>query len=129
MFIWHDECMDKKLLMRSSELFLKKPDILIEAMPFIRQLEKASIVIKYGGEALGSDIKEPSESEKKNISIARKSIHLNSDFKAGHILSEYDFIMMRPGDGIAPMKYKEVVGRELKINSSFQHKLSEEDLI
>lgn len=56
MFIWHDECMDKKLLMRSSELFLKKPDILIEAMPFIRQLDKASIVIKYGGEALGSDI-------------------------------------------------------------------------
>lgn len=78
--------------------------------------------------ALGSNIKKPSNSEKKNISVARKSIHLNGDFQKGHILSEEDFVMMRPGDGISAMKYKELIGAIIKTDLPNHHKLKIEDL-
>ena len=63
----------------------------------------------------GSGIKELSQSEKRNILIVRKSLHFNSDFELGHILTDKDFIAMRPGIGISPMKISEFIGKELKI--------------
>jgi N-acetylneuraminate synthase len=63
--------------------------------------------------ALGNGIKESSVSEQKNISVARKSIHIKRDLTAGSILTSSDFIMMRPGTGISPMKYKELVGKKI----------------
>lgn len=78
--------------------------------------------------ALGSTIKKASDSEKKNITIARKSIHINQTLKAGTILESKHFIMKRPGDGISPMVYHELVGRELKIDVSEDYKLSREDI-
>lgn len=63
----------------------------------------------------GSGIKELSESEKRNILIVRKSLHFNSDFEPGYILTDKDFIAMRPGIGISPMKISEFIGKELKI--------------
>lgn len=63
----------------------------------------------------GSGIKELSESEKRNILIVRKSLHFNSNFEPGHILTAKDFIAMRPGIGISPMKISEFIGKELKI--------------
>jgi len=61
--------------------------------------------------ALGSEIKVPSESEKKNIAIARKSIHIKRDLEKGHIITKSDLKMMRPGHGISPMDMNKVVGR------------------
>ena len=61
--------------------------------------------------ALGNGIKEPSDSESKNILIVRKSIHLANDVKKGHVISADDLIMKRPATGISPMKYDEVVGK------------------
>lgn len=46
--------MDKKLTYRSLEQLKTKPDILIEALPFIRLLQGARIVIKIGGKALSN---------------------------------------------------------------------------
>lgn len=65
--------------------------------------------------ALGSGIKEPSPSELKNLAAARKSIHLAANLPAGHILSETDLEMKRPGNGISPMLMDEIIGRKLKI--------------
>ncbi len=45
--------------------------------------------------------KEPSQSELKNISIVRKSIHLKNSLKKGSIIQEDDLIPLRPGDGIS----------------------------
>lgn len=73
--------------------------------------------------ALGDGIKRPSESEKKNIVIARRSIHLSRDLSAGHVLSESDLVMKRPGDGISPMKINEVLGKELIRDQFADHKL------
>ncbi len=66
----------------------------------------------------GNGIKEASDSEKKNIKIARKSIHIKNDLKSGHIIKKDDLIMKRPGDGISPMQIDQIIGsktlRELK---------------
>jgi N-acetylneuraminate synthase/N,N'-diacetyllegionaminate synthase len=61
----------------------------------------------------GSGDKEPSNSERKNISIARKSIHSSRQLKAGEKISEKDLIPLRPGDGISPMNWDELIGKTL----------------
>jgi N,N'-diacetyllegionaminate synthase len=61
----------------------------------------------------GSGVKIPSPSEVKNKAVARKSIHVKKDLQAGHVLSEKDLIMKRPGDGISPMQLDSIVGRIL----------------
>jgi N-acetylneuraminate synthase/N,N'-diacetyllegionaminate synthase len=61
----------------------------------------------------GSGIKEPSKSEKKNISIARKSLHVKKDLKKGHIISSEDLIALRPAYGISPMQINHVIGKSL----------------
>ncbi len=67
-------------------------------------------------QALGDGIKRPSASEAKNIAIARKSIHLASDLSEGHILTERDLRMKRPGTGISPMEMDRVIGKKLRMN-------------
>ena len=67
----------------------------------IRNIEKA----------LGSDVKEPTESEKKNTMIARKSIVASQNIKKGEILTEQNLTVKRPADGISPMRWNEIVGQ------------------
>lgn len=82
-----------------------EPDELKQMVQAIRNIELA---------LSGSGIKEPSESEKKNIAIVRKSLHFSRDLEAGHILTDSDIIALRPGNGISPMKIMSYVGRVLK---------------
>jgi N,N'-diacetyllegionaminate synthase len=60
--------------------------------------------------ALGTGIKLPSASEKKNTEIARKSIHLAKDIKTGSVLHEDDLIIKRPGNGISPLLIESIIG-------------------
>ncbi|NRT15100.1 N-acetylneuraminate synthase [Flavobacterium sp. 28A] len=71
----------------------------------------------------GSGIKEPSPSEKKNINIARKSIVALTEIKKGDTFSEQNITVKRPGNGISPMQWDEVIGRRA-IND-----FNEDDLI
>ena len=66
----------------------------------IRNIEKA----------LGSAEKKISDSERKNIAIARKSIVAATDIKKGEILTEENITVKRPGTGISPMRWEEVLG-------------------
>lgn len=75
----------------------------------------------------GSGIKEPSVSEIKNIIIVRKSIHLKRGLVAGHIITEDDLEMKRPGDGISPMMMDEIIGKRVTRNLPDEHKLSFSD--
>jgi N,N'-diacetyllegionaminate synthase len=59
----------------------------------------------------GSGIKEPSQSEQKNITIARKSIVAKSKIVKGEVFSENNITTKRPGNGISPMLWDEVIGR------------------
>jgi len=62
--------------------------------------------------AMGNGNKVPSESESKNIKIARKSIVALTDIKIGEIFSEKNITIKRPGDGINPMKWDDVLGKK-----------------
>ena len=66
--------------------------------------------------ALGNGVKKPSKSEKKNIEIVRKSIVSKIKIQKGEILSEKNLTVKRPGKGISPMKWDEVVGTKAKKN-------------
>ena len=60
--------------------------------------------------ALGNTIKKPSKSETANIQVARKSIVASCDIKKGEIFTENNLTIKRPGDGINPMRWDEIVG-------------------
>lgn len=59
----------------------------------------------------GTGLKTPSESETKNIAIARKSIIAKTNIAKGDIFSEENLTVKRPGSGISPMLWDTVIGR------------------
>ena len=60
--------------------------------------------------ALGSSEKKVSPSEQENLLVARKSIVAARRISKGELLSESNLTAKRPGTGISPMKWKQVVG-------------------
>lgn len=60
--------------------------------------------------ALGNGIKQMSGSEKANVSVVRKSIVAAVDIKKGEKFTEENLTTKRPGNGISPMKWDEVIG-------------------
>ena len=62
--------------------------------------------------ALGDGVKEPAESELVNINIARKSIVAARSIAKGELLTEDNLTTKRPGNGISPMRWNEVIGTE-----------------
>ena len=74
------------------------------------ELKKMVESIRNIESALGTGHKVISPSEKKNIEIARKSIVAARDIAKGEILSENNLTVKRPGNGISPMRWNEVVG-------------------
>ena len=85
-----------------------EPNELKAMITSIRNVEKA----------FGSYEKQPTDREEKNMLVARKSIHLAKSILKGHILSESDLIMKRPGDGISPMLMEQVIGKRVIENLS-----------
>ncbi len=85
----------------------------------IRNIEKA---------ISGNGIKSPSNSESKNIIVARKSLILNKDLVAGTLITKDHLEIKRPGNGISPMKIKEVIGKELKTDMPKEAILQWKDL-
>lgn len=77
----------------------------------------------------GSGFKEPTASEKKNILVARKSLHWNLDLKKGHKVMEEDIIPLRPGSGISPMLWNQVIGKVLSVNVQKNSQLRWEDFV
>ena len=76
----------------------------------------------------GSGRKEPSSSELKNKEIARKSLHLGKGMTKGETLTEDALIPLRPGNGISPMEWNNVVGRKLKVDKAGFEMLNWADL-
>ena len=60
--------------------------------------------------AMGSGEKIPAESERKNSAVARKSIIAKRHIRKGEVFSEENLTVKRPGSGISPMKWFEVIG-------------------
>ena len=90
-----------------------EPDELIEMVKAIRHIEMA----------MGDGVKRITDSERRNLIIARKSIVAACDIKQGELFTEYNITTKRPGNGISPMRWEEVIGKKAKRD------FSEEELI
>lgn len=77
-----------------------EPNELKEMVKAIRNIELS----------LGDEQKVPSDSEKQNINIVRKSIVAKRDIVQGEVLTEENLTTKRPGNGLTPMKWREVLG-------------------
>lgn len=60
--------------------------------------------------ALGSGLKMVAPSEAPNIEVARKSIVAARDIRRGEFLTAENITVKRPGNGISPMRWDEVIG-------------------
>lgn len=78
-----------------------EPDELAAMVSAIRNIEQA----------LGSGEKTASPSERKNIAVVRKSIVAKRAIKQGEVFSEENLTAKRPGTGISPMRWFEVIGQ------------------
>ena len=74
--------------------------------------------IRHIEQALGDGVKRPSESEQKNISVARKSILASRSIKIGETFSDDNLVVKRPGNGISPMRWDEIIGHKAIRNFS-----------
>ncbi len=78
-----------------------EPGELKEMVRAVRNVERA----------IGTGNKKPSESEKKNIEVVRKSIVAKCEIAKGEIFTEENLAVKRPGIGISPMKWFEIIGK------------------
>lgn len=85
----------------------------------LEPLEFAEMVsaIRKTEQALGNGVKEVTESERSNIVIARKSIVAKTNINKGELLTEENLTTKRPGNGISPMLWNDVIGK--KANRTF----------
>ena len=81
-----------------------EPNELKELVDAIRNVEKA----------LGDGNKKPTESELLNRAVARKSIVALKAIKAGELFTEDNLTTKRPGNGISPMRWNEILGTRAK---------------
>ena len=77
-----------------------EPDELASLVRGIRNVERA----------MGDGVKKCSEAERPNIIVARKSIVAKRDIKQGEVFTEENITTKRPGNGVSPMKWYEVLG-------------------
>lgn len=78
-----------------------EPDELKAMVSAIRNIERA----------LGDGVKRPTPGELKNRPIARKSLVARQPIAAGERYSIENITAKRPGTGISPMRWDEVIGR------------------
>lgn len=67
-------------------------------------------------EALGSAVKTVSHSEMTNMAAARKSIVASRHINKGEIFSEDNLTVKRPGTGISPMLWDEIIGKKATVD-------------
>jgi len=86
-----------------------EPDELSVMVRSIRNIEAA----------LGDGRKHVTPSERENIEVARKSIVASRDIRAGEVFTEENIAAKRPGSGVSPMRWFEVLGTKAKRDFSF----------
>lgn len=79
-----------------------EPDELKAMVSAIRNIEKS----------LGDGRKKRTESEEKNCAVARKSIVAKCKIQKGETFTEENLTVKRPGTGISPMKWYDVLGTQ-----------------
>lgn len=85
-----------------------------------KELSAMVSAIRNVEKAMGDGIKKATASETKNMQVARKSIVAAKPIKKGEIFTTENIAVKRPGSGISPMRWDEIVG-------SMAHRDYEED--
>ena len=80
------------------------------------ELKTMVFCIRNVEKSIGIGNKVPSNSEIPNIIIARKSIVASKPIKKGEIFTEKNITVKRPGSGITPMRWDEIIGTEALID-------------
>ena len=91
-----------------------EPEELKAMVASIRNIEKV----------MGNGIKKPSQSEIKNIPIVRKSIVAKKNIQKGENFSKNNITVKRPGNGISPMQWDEVLGMTAEKDYLLDDKIS-----
>lgn len=86
-----------------------EPDELAAMVTAIRNIELA----------LGDGIKRPRPGELANIAVARKSVVAAGNIRKGETFTEENLAVKRPGSGISPMKWDELLG--MQASRDFTH--------
>ncbi len=81
-------------------------------------LKAMVIAIRNIEKALGDGIKKITHSEKKNMKVARKSLMCNKDIKIGEMFTAENLIAKRPGTGLSPKHWDDIVGKKANKNYS-----------
>ena len=87
---------------------MKGPDHQASLEP--HELNAMIVAIRNVEKALGDGVKVPSRSEQPNMMVVRKSIVAAQPIKKGEKITEDHIAAKRPGNGMSPMKWDEVVG-------------------
>lgn len=83
-----------------------EPNELVNMVQAIRHIEQA----------LGTEFKAPSQSEVGNKDIVRKSIVAKTAIKQGEVFTKDNLTVKRPGNGLSPMKWYDVLGKKATKN-------------
>lgn len=77
-----------------------------------KELKKLCQQVREAEIMLGNETKQVTNSEKKNIFVARKSIVAKRKIAKGEKFTDDNIICKRPGNGISPVYWYEVLGKE-----------------
>jgi len=84
------------------------------------ELKAMAGAIRNVERAMGDGVKRPSASEEKNRPIARKSLVAARPIRAGEVFSQENVTVKRPGTGLSPMRWNEVMGRRALRDFAFE---------
>lgn len=79
-----------------------------------KELQAMVAAIRNIEQAMGNGKKTPSDSEKKNKAVVRKSIVAARDIREGELLTEENLTVKRPAGGLSPMRWREVLSQVAK---------------
>jgi N-acetylneuraminate synthase len=66
--------------------------------------------------AFGNGIKQPYPPEIANKAVVRRSVVASRDLRKGTVLAEQDLTVLRPGNGVSPLFFWDIIGSTLKID-------------
>ena len=93
---------------------MQGPDHIASTEP--KEFQETVMKLKKISLIMGSGIKKPLAPELQYISVARKSIVANRDIKKGEKFTMENLAIKRPGTGIPPREFKNILGKKAKIN-------------
>lgn len=79
-----------------------------------KELKEMIRCIRFTEQSLGSSEKKPTEGELDTARVARKSVVAHRDILADAQITSEDIYIVRPGTGISPKHFDEIVGKTAK---------------